>query len=569
MPSIDPNLIPTVPAGSLLSQLTGNARYAIRWLIAQDPAYYEVLNRPIADEAVRTLIVAKAVDTVSNRLGANYLFPFLVQPQVQSGSTLVDVPISLIWDMHVSVPQKWERLRLMNVKRMSGNNGTSGSTGDESGIIRFMFGAQEQGSTTESALFYADYSIDSTNNFQTVRVSKPTAETSSEPVIVDSSEASTIDGFIVFKTIDPELDSVYYTFITTVVPPVSGSTGSDGLFTSPAVYEVTDDPTLGDHGTGELALQAWNSIPNLQADINNWLTAFNYPFDSAADRTSSSHSDVVVPAGLFREFNIIAPDNDRPTGNSTGNYFPVYLSRIQRVDGAANSIYMFFSTLNVESPSTTFIEFAKLTLNRTDTSGKLIEIQINTHLFPSYEDDTTFSQGFGRGFVVLSSKWGTSNEIDDFFDSLVPIIDTVPSATFTEASGRLSSYAISRVPKYTPTLGQAQALLGSTDGTTPPSSTNRFITEADQGLGTQVDFATSEDLSSSTRNNADIERYGYTGSLAHRIVKLVVNSKGTSHDYTTDVLPRLRILLGRDPIFGDEWWDGSRKKFYNGDTWIG
>jgi len=53
------------------------------------------------------------------------------------------------------------------------------------------------------------------------------------------------------------------------------------------------------------------------------------------------------------------------------------------------------------------------------------------------------------------------------------------------------------------------------------------------------------------------------------MVRLIVNASGTDHDYDTDVLPRLRILLGRNPIFGDIWYDGTRFKTYNGDSWIG
>ncbi|GAG34935.1 unnamed protein product, partial [marine sediment metagenome] len=60
-----------------------------------------------------------------------------------------------------------------------------------------------------------------------------------------------------------------------------------------------------------------------------------------------------------------------------------------------------------------------------------------------------------------------------------------------------------------------------------------------------------------------------TGGLAHRTVRLVVNGNGTSHTYDTDILPRLRALLGRDPEFGDFWYDGTRLKFFNGDTWQG
>jgi hypothetical protein len=113
-----------------------------------------------------------------------------------------------------------------------------------------------------------------------------------------------------------------------------------------------------------------------------------------------------------------------------------------------------------------------------------------------------------------------------------------------------------------------EALRGSRWPDYLPDENNRFIVEDDQGLGTQVDFSTEASIPVDKRDNPDIERIGYTGTLAHKIVWLIVDSDGQDHDYSTDVLPRLKILLGRDPAFGDFWWDGTRLKFYNGDTWV-
>jgi len=102
-----------------------------------------------------------------------------------------------------------------------------------------------------------------------------------------------------------------------------------------------------------------------------------------------------------------------------------------------------------------------------------------------------------------------------------------------------------------------------------PDDDNRFITEADQGLGDTIDLEAQSGISPNTY----IDRYGYTGSLAHRVVKLVINSDdnidANATFYTDQVLPRLEVLLGRSPVFGDQWFTGSRFVTFNGDTWVG
>jgi hypothetical protein len=94
------------------------------------------------------------------------------------------------------------------------------------------------------------------------------------------------------------------------------------------------------------------------------------------------------------------------------------------------------------------------------------------------------------------------------------------------------------------------------------------VTEQDQGLGDQIDL---EAVSGITPHDA-IDRYGYSGGLAHRCVKLIVDADQLGSDsnvYTTHILPRLRALLGRDPQFGDWWYNGTRVMFNNGDAWQG
>lgn len=580
MPTINPALVPTVTPGSLFTQLTENQSINIRWFVAQDPVYFETLNRPIADVALRQLIIAKTLDQLNLRLGHQALFPYMVQPKVVSGTSLIDVPLSMIWDMHVSLPAKWEKLRLARVKRISGTS--VGTDPEHTGALRLVFTAQQENSVTEVAVFQADMTIDSTLLYQVVRIEVPT--TADEVTPLDSGETDTVDGFITFRTLDQD-DSINDAFLTAVAPPIGGTLDSNNEYTSPASYEIADSAAGGTaesedfdldaiaHGTGSLTLSAWNPMPNLNSDIQTILNALDFPFGLGVTRASSSPAGITIPEGLFREFNMAVPAGDEPTSDVSGTFFPIWINRIVREDASADTLTVYFSTYNVgDVPSTVPIEFAKMVLLRSYTAGHILHIEPTTNLFGETDTDASdWNQGFGRGHVVLSSLWGgTSSEVDTWFDSFIPVIDDPAEVVFSKSATRLSSFALSRVPKNAPTDGQAQALRGSRAGVTEPSDENRYVVEGDQGLGDQVDFATHTGLPADIRENEDIERYAYTGSLAHRLVYLCVNASGTSHDYNTDILPRLRILLGRDPQFGDMWYDGTRFKTCNPDgVWVG
>lgn len=580
MPTINPALVPTIPPGSLFNEFTTDANISIRFMTALDPVYFEALNRPMADIALRQLILAKTIDQLNIRLGHQALYPYLVQPQLVTATHYTDVPLALIWDMHTSMPKKWEQLRLARIKRLSGSDDadSGGTEGPEfTGKIRLMFSAQEEGSSVELFVMMADYQIDSTLTYQVVRVSVPT--TADAPNVINAGESQTVDGFIIFRTLDTT-DPVNQAFFNSVPPPIGGPVDSAGFFVTPPAYEIADTPGPGDfdlsavsHGTGMLIASAWNAIPSLDSDLQIFLSTLNYPFGLDCTRQSVAPlSTIVIPQTIFREFNMVAPASDEPSGDTSGLYYPVWVSRIQRDDTSANQLTFFFSTYNVtDIPSTVPVEFASLTLTRTMAAGDIVAIQPVDNLFGQTGSDANdFQQGFGKGHVVLSSLWGGSSSIvTDFFDSFIPVIDVPAEVTFSKVNTRLSSWALSRVPKTVPTNGQSQALRGSRDGSDAPNSSNRYVVEADQGTGTKVDFANDTRLDPSRRNNSDIERYGFTGALAHRCVLLAVNSSGVNHDYPNDILPRLRILLGRDPQFGDFWYDGVRLKFFNGDTWQG
>lgn len=555
----------------------GDPSLNIRWLTAADPAFFEALNRPLADIAVRQLVIAKAVDRLQLSLGKENLFPFLVDPIVVSGTQEDNLPVKWIWDFHASLPRKWENLRLTKIKRLSGANST---TSGFVGVLRLIFAANIQGSTVEVSIFSADYQIDSNLTYQTQRL--VVVDNNEETNCIEPGESETVAGFITFRTLDIN-DQDVTDFIDLLAPPVdTADSNSDGFFDHPSVYEIADSVAGGtavtddfeiisvSHGTGLLLDSAWNAIPTLDSDTQAWILAFNYPFDQNANLTSVDN--IQIPQGLFREFNITAPAGDNPSGNGSGLYFPVWISRVERIGSGSNTLRFYFSTYNVTdtNPNTTPIEFAKMDLLRSYNAGELVEIAPLNNL--KLVNDTSFDQHFGRGHVILSTLWsGTTSIVDDFFDTFAAITISPADTQYTRSSTRLSSFGVSRIPKYAPTKGQSQAMLGSSARQSVPkypSAENRFITEEDQGLGSQIDLEAVEGVVP----NAAIDRFGFTGSLAHKICKLNVSADNLGDNpatYEEEILPRLRILFGRDPKFGDFWYNGTRLMFYNGDSWQG
>lgn len=581
MASINPALVPTIAPGNIFTSFTENTTLNIRWLVPSDPVMYEVLNRPIADVTLRQLILAKAVDNLNLTIGSQATFPFVVTPKLDGTST-VEIPDNWIWDMHISTPAKWENFRLAKIKRMSGDNATS-----YTGVLRLIFTATQENSSIETAIFSADYTIDSILTYQRSRI-RIVDSTDSESTYISPSESETVDGFITFRTLDVENSSVI-TFLDVVVPGSTTDSNSDGYYDSPESYELLDtaggtsaetgDFSLGalSHGTGLLTDQVQNAIPSLDSDVQSWISAFNYPFDTSANLVASGTYGVELPAGLFREFDISAPAGDEPTGDTSGTFYPVWVNKVQITDTAGDSMRWYFATYNVTDtdPDPTAVEFGYLDLTKTMSEGDILPIISTGNLkLESGTDSSMFNQHFGRGHVVLSSVWsGTSSTITDFFDAFDPIPGPNAEVEFTVSNTRLSSYAVSRSSKYIPTKGENQALVGSSSRFTVPlnpSSDNLYVTELDQGVGNQIDLESYTSITS----HAAISRYGNSGSLAHKIISLCVDNSqlptSSSDDfYTTHLLPRLTILLGRAPVFGDFWYNGISLLFFNGDVWVG
>lgn len=539
----------------------------------------------MADITVRQLVIAKAVDNLQYRLGSQTLFPFIIQPKVASGEMQTDVPIGWIWDITLSMPSKWENVRLARILRESGVNS---STAGYSGVIRVLFTANLAGTVTETYILKADYNINSDLTYQVVRLEAATDD-DVPGLAINPNEAQTVTGFITFRTMDTDLE-VNRAFLDLVAP--SEVTAEMSLI--PAIYDIVDSPgastTIVDdfspvpvtHGTGMLTESAYTLIPQLDSNIDTWLGTFNYPFDSNVSRMSAD--GIVIPKNIFKELSILAPAGDEPTGDTSGLNYPVWVSKVELIGVSQNILRFYFSTYNVtdSDPSQTPIVIGILDIPRDSNYNDIIEIHSTGNLLlENGTDAASFNQQFGRGHVSLASVWNSpTTTIDDFFSSFLTLPITNNYGTiFSSSSTRISSFGVSRISKYSPTMGQAEALRGSTaTGTTGlhkyrtnpvnPSDSNRFVTEADQGTGVQIDL---EGFQGITPIPA-IERYGYTGSLAHRVVRLIVNTTELGSDpniYVNQVEPRLKILLGRDPIFGDFWYNGTRLFFYNGDTWVG
>jgi len=584
MTSITPSLVPSIAPGNLFRVLTQDTTLAIRWLRSGDPAFYEVLNRPIVDVALRELMIAKTVDSLSQSIGHQAIFPFLTQAQVTGTSGDVDIPHGWIWDIHMSTPAKWENFRLAKIKRISGVNGTDGSSG---GILRLIFTAVQISSSIETAIFYADYEIDSELTYQRSRLTVVT--TDEETTVISAGEHESVNGFITFRTLD-QSDPIVETFYDALDPGSATDSDGDGVYDSPTEFEIVDtlagsteltndySQVAVSHGTGLLVDSSNNAIPATDSDIQTWLSTFNYPFDSEANLTSYGSVNLVIPTGLFREFNITAPAGDEPSGDTSGTYYPVWISRIALIGTDNNTIRLYFSTYNItdSNPGVDGVEFATLDLINTMVAGDRVAINpISNLLLESGTGSDAWQQHFGRGHVTLSSIWDNTDYVTDFFAELADV--STGEIDFTTSSTLISSFGISRCPKYVPTIGQSQALAGTTsnlDSPVDPGTDNKYVTEKDQGLGNTVDLESSDYNLSPV---SGIDRYGYSGALAHRIVKLCIDGSklpsgsdtGASSFYAEEILPRLTVLLGRPAQFGDFWFDGTRLKFFNGDTWQG
>lgn len=571
---INYNIIPTKIPGTIFTSLSGGDQsLLVRYFHALEPVHYSILNRPLKDLEVRQMVIAKAIDVLHTSMSSRTYYPFLVQPIIVSETTNTDLPTEIIWDMHISHPDGWRNFRLAKILRMSGTNENSTEFDSYTGVLRFVFSASKTTSDTEYAILYSDYVIDSELSFQLSEF---------KPVLTDSlstlevSEINQFSGRITFFTLD-FTNNTHGDLFNVLLPPTDSGTNGNDMFSAPSTYEIADSlpgstNITGDfelesisHGTGILTDGALNSIPSQIVSNENILSSLAYPFGVEANLTSVD--GIMIPNGLFSEFVINAPDNEQPTGDSTDLYNTVWLSRIKRVDD--RNIELYFSTYN---PSGQDVEFAFLQLSSTDTSNTILPIIPTNNILGQFGPNSSeFIQGFGKGHVKLSSKWdGPVESITDLFNSMFSL-GFVVNTVFVVSSTRISPFGLNRSSKNTPTDGQRAALIGSVglnrrNVPLNPNNNNRYVTELDEGLGEQIDLNQRDGI----LPNAAIERFGSVGTRVHKLIYL-----GIDHDLVTDddnfynshVLPRLVILLGREPVFGDEWYDGRRFAKYNGNSW--
>ncbi len=293
-----------------------------------------------------------------------------------------------------------------------------------------------------------------------------------------------------------------------------------------------------------------------------------------ANRTSVD--SIILPLGMFREFQITAPAGQDPTGSNDPTYYPVWITRAELI--ASDQLRLFFAThattdaLVEAAPSLAAIEFATLDLFKSGVPGDRLAITPFHNLKVQVGANSgEFMQHFGRGHVVLSGLWDMTNNqpILDLYTAMGQILASPQDTIFSATSTRIGSFGISSVPQYSPTVGQARALTGSTGRLSvpiPPDESNRFVTELDQGLGDTIDL---ESITGINPHPA-IERYGFNGGVCHKTIKMVIDATQLPTDpnfYDNVVLPRLRVLFGRDPQFGDQWFDGTRFRIHTGDAW--
>lgn len=564
---INPNTIPNVVPGQLLSTLTTDDDLSVRYHYIGEPIHYGILNRPLTDLEYRNLILARSIDQLQAAYGSTVNYPFLNTPYITNGVSNIKIPTGLLWDVALSIPESWSNVRLFGVQRISGENA---GTGEYTGTIRLLLSAAPVGTDTEHIIRSYDLDLETILSYTITSGEEVTA--SNAGTVLPALDRSKFFGYVVLTSPD-YTSQEWIDFLEFVMPPNDTTTNSSGEYVNPALYEVVDseagstngtndfDDDVISHGTGILAQSTISYIPGRTILSEAVFAAVNYPFGLNASRTNVDN--VEIPLGIFSELSIIAPDND---GGSTD--YPVWVSRIRKL--ATNSIEMIFSTYPIVGTNQPPVEFSKITLDSTMTTDTMVKMVPTNNLYGT--TDENFNQNFGLGHVILGDMWSSGdNRKTSFFNKTNALTGTDPITNFTMPQTRLSAFAVSRTPSYTPTLGQAGAMRGSSarkQAPQHPSINNRYVTENDYGIRSQIDLNAVPNIPT----HVAIERYGYIGGSAPRTFSLCIDRSLVSDDfedyYTVHILPRMRAILGSDPEFGDVWYDGTRFWRFNGQTWL-
>jgi len=257
MPIFNNSLIPSVSAGRIIDRFLSDETLNVRWLTPEDPAHFSALNRPLSDLALRQLVIAKVLDTITLDLKFVEKFPFVCQPVVEGGSFTLDLPLKLIRDLHVAFPAKYANPRLARIDRLNGSN-DSGTDPKYTGTLRFIFIA-DSGDGSDVALFYADYLIDSSDDLQFVSV-EAASDQSKVPGLtpLPSEDSGFITGVMIFRTGDQDLSDIT-TFYDFVAP-----SDVNGIANYPILDAQSCEINIGtdvlDSGSGLLTSSAYNQI---------------------------------------------------------------------------------------------------------------------------------------------------------------------------------------------------------------------------------------------------------------------------------------------------------------------
>lgn len=277
MDRINPDLVPLISPGQLFDRLISDNSISIRILTKDDPAYFEVLNRPTLDLAVRQLMIAKSIDRANLCLSYGAMYPFLIQPTLVENDT--PIPIGWIWDMHLIMPQRYHDLRLAYVIRVDGTNpasfcetGTGTEPVEYTGTVRLVFCANRDGSVLDYQMFTVDYDIASGNVYQRSRIDTDYGTiygSLNSPETGDINIADYVHGQVTFMTLN--VNNADNRFFYDTIAPVSGDiarydvAGSDSSDYNPAGLS---------YGSGLLTDGAYN----IQDDFVHYDALWNVTF---------------------------------------------------------------------------------------------------------------------------------------------------------------------------------------------------------------------------------------------------------------------------------------------------
>lgn len=253
MPKINANYIPYIAPTTLFDRLANDNAISVRWLDRRDPLFFETLNRPTADLAVRQLIIAKAIDRINLCIAFRAMFPFMLQPHMNGSN----IPMGWIHDMHVTIPEDFSNLRLSRIHRVDGHNAGSmcnpgESYDDYTGHIRLVFSADwVEGGYKD--LFTVTYCIDETVTYQRSRVDIVTDSSSGLYTPCDDVYWNAINGQVTFRTLDQTQADIRNFYNN--LPPITGGVNVGLIGDS---IEETVDENVIDNGSGLLTDLAYN-----------------------------------------------------------------------------------------------------------------------------------------------------------------------------------------------------------------------------------------------------------------------------------------------------------------------